>query len=416
VFLDPGPELTMASLKYDHKTGKARIFFRYNGRQFNRTVKVKSERAGLALCETIDLALSDLECGKSSLPDDADVASFLLSGGKLVKAPAQTTALTESKSLIDLIGMYQTAPPPHLEKSTQRMQEIHFRRLKEVFCSKPLEQLTRTDAQNYVASRSKQKYRGRPIQPETIEKELQTLRQSWAWVALHSPDIPPPPFALRELSFPKAKEKLPFKTWAQIEKEISRDKLTPDEISELWECLWLNRVEVKHFLEHLKQAGGPGYLHPMVCFAAYTGARRSELCRSHIADWHFDDNIVKIRQKKRDKEKEFTFRDAPIHPQLAEVMMQWFADHPGGRFAFCSSGRVEISWDKATSHLKAALKGSKWEVVRGWHVLRHSFASNLAAAGTDQRKIDRWMGHSTDVRLRYQHLRPEDQLEDIAVL
>jgi len=54
--------------------------------------------------------------------------------------------------------------------------------------------------------------------------------------------------------------------------------------------------------------------------------------------------------------------------------------------------------------------------VGAWHVLRHSFASNLASAGVDQRKIDRWMGHSTDVRLRYQHLRPEDQQEDIAVL
>ena len=154
----------------------------------------------------------------------------------------------------------------------------------------------------------------------------------------------------------------------------------------------------------------------MVCFAAYTGARRSELCRSHISDWHFDDNTVKIRQKKRDKEKRFTFRDVPIHPKLAEVMKQWFAEHPGGRYAFCQDDRSEISWDAATFHFKEALKGSKWEVMRGWHVLRHSFASNLAAAGKDQRKIDRWMGHSTDVRLRYQHLRPEDQQEDIAVL
>jgi hypothetical protein len=170
----------MASIKYDHKTGKARIFFRYSGRQFNRTIRVKSERAGLALCETIDLTLSDLECGKASLPDDVDVASFLLSGGKLLKAPAQTMAQAESITLSDLIELYQAAPPPHLEKSTQRMQEIPFRRLKEVFASKPIEQLTRTDAQNYVLRRSQQRFRGKPIRPETIEKELQTLRQSWA--------------------------------------------------------------------------------------------------------------------------------------------------------------------------------------------------------------------------------------------
>ncbi len=43
-------------------------------------------------------------------------------------------------------------------------------------------------------------------------------------------------------------------------------------------------------------------------------------------------------------------------------------------------------------------------------------ASNLETAGRDQRKIDRWMGHPTEVRRRYQHLRPDDQQEDISVL
>lgn len=205
-------------------------------------------------------------------------------------------------------------------------------------------------------------------------------------------------------------------TWNQIEREIERGGLGKSEIAELWDCLWLNREEVRAFLEHLRQAGGPSYLHPMTCFAAYTGARRSELCRSLMTDWLLDEKMVRIRQKKRNKEKKFTYRDVPIHPELAEVMKTWFAGHPGGRFAFCRSDRKEISWDTATYHLKEALKDSKWEVVRGWHVLRHSFASNLAATGKDQRKIDRWMGHSTDVRWRYQHLRPEDQQEDIAVL
>ncbi len=44
----------MASLTYDPKTGKARVFFRYGGRQCNRMVKVKSGRTAEALCETID--------------------------------------------------------------------------------------------------------------------------------------------------------------------------------------------------------------------------------------------------------------------------------------------------------------------------------------------------------------------------
>lgn len=404
----------MASQQFDPKTGKTRVFFRYGGRQCNRTVKIKSARAADALCETIDQTIADLERGRIALPTDADPLTFIISGGTVVQSTNRAAA-PKALTLADVFERYRTDAPPHLEPSTRRMQEIHFRRLLEVFPSMAIKAFGKATAQDYVSRRSKQKYRGKPIQRETIAKELKTLRQAWSWVATRS-DLDPPAFALKELSFPKARERHPFMSWDQIEREIARGGIPEAEVKEFWDCLWLERSEVREFLEHVRLAGGPPYLYRMVCLAAYTGARRSELCRSRIADWRFDDKTVKVRQKKRDKEREFTYRDVPIHPKLAEVMKEWFADHPGGRFAFCRSDREEVKWDTATYHLKEALKASKWEVVRGFHVLRHSFASNLASAGKDQRKIDRWMGHSTDVRWRYQHLRPDDQQEDIGVL
>ncbi len=46
----------------------------------------------------------------------------------------------------------------------------------------------------------------------------------------------------------------------------------------------------------------------------------------------------------------------------------------------------------------------------GFHSYRHSFASNLAAAGVDQRVIDEFMGHTTEaMRKRYRHLFPKDR-------
>jgi integrase len=48
--------------------------------------------------------------------------------------------------------------------------------------------------------------------------------------------------------------------------------------------------------------------------------------------------------------------------------------------------------------------------VQGCHVLRHSFASNCAQKGADQRIIDAWMGHQTEaMRRRYSHLFPDQQ-------
>ena len=296
------------------------------------------------------------------------------------------------------------------------MQEIHFRRLLEVFPAKEVAIFDKAKAQSYITRRSKQLYRGRPIQRETIEKELKSLRQAWSWVATRHPEIPPPSFCLKDLSFPKQKEKHPFMSWDQIEQEIARGGPTADEIDELWECLWLDSPQVREFLDYVRDVEAPPFLYPMVCAAAYTGARRSELCRSRRVDWQLDKQVVRLRQKKRDKHKEFSYRDVRLHSTLADVMRFWFAAHPGGSHAFCDSATCPLTLSAATYHFKRALKGSRWAVVRGWHVLRHSFASNLAAAGKDQHIIDRWMGHSTDVRWRYQHLRPKDEQDAIDVL
>jgi integrase len=54
--------------------------------------------------------------------------------------------------------------------------------------------------------------------------------------------------------------------------------------------------------------------------------------------------------------------------------------------------------------------GSKWGVLHGWHLFRHSFCSNCAAKGIDQRIINAWVGHQTeDMVRRYRHLIPDQQ-------
>ena len=66
-----------------------------------------------------------------------------------------------------------------------------------------------------------------------------------------------------------------------------------------------------------------------------------------------------------------------------------------------------ITKDEAHDHFQRTLGCGKWKVLRGWHVLRHSFISNCAAKGVDQRLIDDWVGHTTEeMRKRYRHLVP----------
>ena len=67
-----------------------------------------------------------------------------------------------------------------------------------------------------------------------------------------------------------------------------------------------------------------------------------------------------------------------------------------------------------TKAFRSAVKDSPWQVVQSYHVLRHSFASNCALKGVDQRITDAWMGHQTEaMRRRYRHLFPDQQQEAI---
>ena len=73
-----------------------------------------------------------------------------------------------------------------------------------------------------------------------------------------------------------------------------------------------------------------------------------------------------------------------------------------------------ITHDEAHDHFKRVVRDSKWNVLRGYHVLRHSFISACASKGIDQRLIDEWTGHATDEqRKRYRHLYPSTQQEAI---
>jgi site-specific recombinase XerD len=87
-----------------------------------------------------------------------------------------------------------------------------------------------------------------------------------------------------------------------------------------------------------------------------------------------------------------------------------FAEHPVGQLTICQRADLPLTVQRASQNFRRILKRSKWVKLHGWHVFRHSFASNCAAKGIDQRLIDAWMGHRTEeMRRRYRHLFPDHQ-------
>jgi integrase len=413
-WLPPNPlEAAMAWLQRD-PSGNYHISFRFGGRKFKRSLRTKDEPQAEGRRQRLDENIRLVESGRLEIPPGADAPAFLLSDGKLDGKIVLPATLTLEDFFQQFFG---ALPAGSLEESTLYGMQIHRRHLLRHLGKRfPVQRLSLDDLQRYVEKRSKEKgIRGRKVGAATINKEVVTFRSIWNW-AVEGGKLTGA-FPRKGLRLPKIAEKPPFQTWAEIEQQIEREGLKEPEQAELWDCLFLTLNEVEDLLKHVKSAARHPFVYPMFVMAAHTGARRSELLRSQVSD--FDGITMVIRERKRVRGKKTT-RRVPASALLQEAIAEWMKLHPGGRYTFCQTdiarskkARLEpqaITPDESNDHFKRTLAGSKWEKLRGWHCLRHSFISNCASKGLDQRLIDGFVGHTSEaMRRRYLHLFPESQ-------
>jgi integrase len=403
----------MASLTLDPESGFYRIVFWYGGKQYRRSLKVRDERRAEGIRGRIEETLSLIHTGRLSVPADADPGTFILSDGKLEQKPVTIITPEQPRTTIgELIASYkEELPGGAKEANSLRTERIHLGHIERVLgADTPLHSINLAAAQRYVKLRGKEthgKNVKRPIRPCTVRKELKSFRHVWTWCQERSLVPVGPDWELSEITLPRDREPEPFRTLAEIKERIERGGLSLTERKALWECLYLTGPELMQLLEHVGKVSLEGFVHPMFAFAVYTGARRSEMLRSHIHDFDFRNGRVQIREKKRVKGRA-SARWVDLHPDLSTVMKAWFARHPGGQFTLAQDDGTPLNVDLMDHRFEAALRNTKWDVVRGFHVLRHSFASVLASKGVDQRIINAFMGHQTDgMAARYRHLFPQ---------
>jgi len=409
----------MASLQQD-PSGNFHVCFRFNGRRFKRSLRTRLQRKADAAASHIEENIRLIESGRMDLPDDADIPTFLMSDGKRAKRPAPTSHLT----IGNVFDQYrQSLPDGSLDPMTLEIAAIHIRHLKRhLGSSTRLQSLTPKHLQNYITTRSKAPGRNGKLTATTIKKELATLRTMWNW-AIGQGHLKTE-FPRRGLVFPRQSDKPPYQTWTQIQRQISDNNLTAAEQAALWECLYLTSAEIAEVLKFVKSESFYEFLHPMLAIAAHTGARRSELCRIQTADVDLPSRVIQIRERKRARARN-THRSIPISGTLATVLREWLDTKEKSRWLFPEDHRVTalrrkqndegcVTPYEAGYHLRQVLSGSKWEPLHGWHTFRHSFISNCASSGVDQRFIDQWVGHQTDEqRRRYRHLFPDSQQKAI---
>lgn len=394
------------------------VSFRFGGKKFKRSLHTRKRNEADSQAGRIEDNIRLVERGILTIPAGADIPTFLLTDGKLTEKPQVEDPVT----LDQMFDAYFAAiPAGNLEDTTISSMKIHKRHLvRHLGADLPVQRIDLDTLQGYVAKRQAEDgLRGKKLSGATIKKELVTLRCLWNWAVTNGKTEGP--FPGRRVKYPKVTEKPPFQTWQEIEKQINRGGLTENEQAELWDSLFLSLKEVSELLDYVASTAAQPFIYPMVVMAAHTGARRSEIVRSMIND--FQDDTVIIHERKRVRGKRST-RRVPLSSRFKKAVAEWLKIHPGGQHMFCQ-GPVAHSKSKRTDpepltphqahgYLKRTLAGSKWEKLRGWHVLRHSFISNCALKAIDQRIIDSFVGHTTEeMRTRYTHLFPSAKKDAI---
>lgn len=391
---------------------------RYGGQRIHRSLRTTSAKRAAQLQATVELTLEKVEQGQLHMPEKLTTSQlwrFLVSGGKTAARPVVTSEVSLAEVCRRYIASYTLGTKDEATLRTEKHHLNHFQRLMGQGAS--LTEITADDLRRYIEAREQEPgIHGGTIAPATIKKELQTFQQLWNFArgeGLITGDNP-----RQQVRTPRESQKPRFMIRDEIESAVARGGLSDAEIAELWECMFLREEEIAAFLEHARQAASAHprfrYIHAALAFCAYTGARRSEMFRCQVHDLQ---QTVQLREKKRSQQNAFTFRYVPLHPQLGAILDEWIQSHPGGPYVFCKDNGKPLDDKTAREAFDAVTRKSKWSVLRGYHILRHSFASNLARHGVDQRTIDDFMGHQTEEsRKRYRHLFPEDLRSAIGVL
>jgi integrase len=204
----------------------------------------------------------------------------------------------------------------------------------------------------------------------------------------------------------------------EVQAILDRGGLTPTEELDLWECIYLTPAEIAELLCLVRDRARAEESFLLHALPAYPGMRRGEVMRMVWSDIDLEGRLVRARSRKQSRRRAETIRAIDLHPDLVEILTDWKARHPRGQLVVADPATGgPLSSGRANRLFWQPLRGTDWclDPTRNWykigyHTYRHSFVSNLAAAGIDQRVIDGWIGHSTDgMRRRYRHLFPSSR-------
>lgn len=172
----------MAWLEQHPSSGRFKICFRWGGKQFKKTVKTSNRSDAEAILLRLEETIGLIERGRLPLPPEADIATSLLSDGKMTQPP-KVEPPPKILTLDELSYFYvRTLALGSMEANSLQTIKMHLQHFVTTLGVQfAIAKLTLEDLQRHVERRARKKYRGRPLSPVTLRKETASLRACWNW-------------------------------------------------------------------------------------------------------------------------------------------------------------------------------------------------------------------------------------------
>jgi integrase len=409
------------------------VRFRYAGRSFKRTLETDSRTAAEYKQRQIDTFLDGLKGGHEDIPKGLDTGAYIVSLGSnqvpVTAEPSKTPDFEAQQTLTveSVIERYIKLRSRVNEESYLYTQRCHLGRFSRYLKSQNVESLvdvTESTLDDFLwgclegkKASTKQGYRA-------------SLIQFFKWLVKQQEIVSSPARSIETI--PPDSEHLEFWSTDQIDAYAREHQFDDQSVRRHWQRVYYTKEQV-HEIINLVCARA---FHPTVCLLhaipAYTGCRRGEALKLLHSDINLDGGFITFQSKKQSRSMRVTKRRVPILPELRQLLISQI---PLIRNKFTSGGNSEIvlrhpltgneiNPNQSNRLFNTVLRGThleaegdpRWYKLR-FHTYRHSFISNLACAGTDQRLIDEWVGHTTEaMRQRYRHLFPNMQHDAISVL
>jgi len=385
------------------KQGNAwHIKFYFRGSPYKKSLGPISEHKAHRAMQRVEARLADLKAGFLRVSSGADLAEYLVRG-EVVEREKVTQILVTFEAVKDSYLKYAEPRKAGTTFCTEKVHLRHFEQFLGARVAAPISEVTTADIQCYLTDRRQR------VSGTTANKELQTIRQLFDFARRQGAVGSNPAHDVSRFKHSGRPHR--FMSKQEIDDQINRGGLTEKRIKVLKRLRYLEEEEVTKLLDLAKERDP--WLHPVLATLAFTGLRRGEVVDLEWGDVDFKAGKIWARSRKQSRTAEFAARDIDMHEKLQAVLRRHRSKNQTRQHVFPGHSGDRLSPDELHRAFKALIKGSDFDGI-GLHCLRHSFASNLAAQGVDQRLIDHYMGHQTqEMRQRYQHLFPDKKSEGI---